>query len=198
MSVRVEIVNRTLIPICLREKSCGLDWPDTGPGSEALLECPQHFLGKKVSRMCSMKDATTPEWQTPDFSSCLYEPLTSHYDKVLTVCSRSFFFSLKTADLWSETKLSSLCPQFKSLTLGYQNTTGSETIFVFWEILRSRALPLYPGEGDRILSILSEIERYQYHVDPLDLHASTEALIRIIGRILTDENSILSQQVRRP
>lgn len=161
------MVNRTLIPICPRAKSWGLIWPDTAPGSDALLECPQYFVGKKVSRLCSMKDATTSEWQTPDFSSCLFEPLVLHYNK------------------------------FKSLTLGYQNTTGSETIFVFWEILRSRGLPLYPGEGDRILNILAEIERYQHQVDPSNFHTSTEALIRIINRILNDENSILSQQVLR-
>ncbi|XP_076756881.1 uncharacterized protein LOC143426987 isoform X2 [Xylocopa sonorina] len=164
MSVRVEVVNRTLIPICPRGKSWGLLWPDTAPGSEALLECPQHFVGKKVSRLCSMKDATTPEWQTPDFSSCLYEPLVLQYN------------------------------QFKSLTLGYQNTTGSEIIMVFWDILSSRGLPLYPGEGDRILSILAEIGHYQRNIDPSDLYISTEALIRIINRILSDENSILSQQ----
>ncbi|XP_076291343.1 uncharacterized protein LOC143214329 isoform X1 [Lasioglossum baleicum] len=164
MSVRVEIVNRTLIPICRRGKSQDLTWPDTAPGSEALLECPHHFVGDKVSRLCSMKDATTPEWQTPDFSHCLYEPFTTQYDK------------------------------FKSLTLGYQNVTGSQTIFSFWEILRSRGLPLFSGEGDRILGILAEIERYQNNIDPLDLHASTEALIRIISRILHDESSILSQQ----
>ena len=165
MSVRVEVVNRTLIPICLRGKSWGLIWPDTAPGSEALLECPQHFVGKKVSRLCSMKDATTPEWQTPDFSLCLFEPLVSRYNK------------------------------FKSLTLGYQNTSGSGTIFIFWKILQSRSLPLYPGEGDRILSILAEIERYQHIVNPYDLHVSIEALIQIISRILDDKNSILSQQV---
>ncbi|CAD1472988.1 unnamed protein product [Heterotrigona itama] len=164
MSVRVEIVNRTLIPICLRGRSWGLTWPDTAPGSEALLECPRHFVGKKVSRLCSMKDATTPEWQTPDFSSCLYEPLVSRYNK------------------------------FKSLTLGYQNTTGSETIFILWKVLQSRSLPLYPGEGDRILSILAEIERYQRIIDPSDSHVSTEALIQIINRVLNDESSILSQQ----
>ncbi|XP_076393047.1 uncharacterized protein LOC100882352 isoform X2 [Megachile rotundata] len=164
MSVRVEVVNRTLIPICLKGMSWGLNWPDTVPGSEALLECPQYFIGKKVSRLCSMKDATTPEWQIPDFSSCLYEPLILYYNK------------------------------FKSLTLGYQNTTGSETIFAFWEILRSRSMPLYPGEGDRILNILAEIEHYQQNVEPSDLHASTDALIRIIGRVLSDKNSVLSQQ----
>lgn len=165
MSVHVQVVNRTLIPICPKEKSWGLIWPDTAPGSEALLECPQHFVGKTVSRLCSMKDATTPEWQMPDFSFCLFEPLVIHYNK------------------------------FKSLTLGYQNTSGSETIFLFWEILRTRNLPLYPGEGDRILSILTEIERYQHRIDPSDLHGSTETLIRIINRILNDENSILNQQV---
>lgn len=82
MSVRVEIVNRTLVPICQRNKSQNLIWPDTVPGTEALLECPQHFIGNKVSRLCSMKDATTPEWQTPDFSHCLYKPFTPQYDKV--------------------------------------------------------------------------------------------------------------------
>lgn len=48
------------------------------------------------------------------------------------------------------------------------------------------------------MSILAEIERYQYNIDPSDLHLSTEALIRIINRILTDENSVLSQEVSRP
>ncbi|XP_076634885.1 uncharacterized protein LOC143348503 isoform X2 [Colletes latitarsis] len=164
MSVRVEIVNRNTTPICARDESWGLNWPDTAPGSEALLECHPHFRGKKVSRLCSMKDATTPEWQTPDFSSCFYKPLISHYYK------------------------------FRSLTLGYQNVTCSETIFAFWEVLRSRELPLYPGEGDHILRLLATIERYQHKFDPLDTHVSTEPLIRIISRILTDESSILSQQ----
>ncbi|XP_066581227.1 uncharacterized protein [Prorops nasuta] len=164
MSVRVEVVNRTLIPICLAEKSWGLSWPDTAPGSEALLACPRHFVGNKVSRLCSMKDATTPEWQIPDFSECLYEPLLSQYNN------------------------------FQSLTMGYQSTTGSETINMFWEILRTRDLPLYSGEGDRILNILSEIKRYQYNIEPTDLYHANEALTRILNRILDDENSILTEQ----
>ncbi|XP_014468540.1 PREDICTED: uncharacterized protein LOC106741243 isoform X3 [Dinoponera quadriceps] len=164
MSVRVEVMNRTLIPICLGGKSWGLQWPDTAPGSEALLECPRYFVGRRVSRLCSMKDATTPEWQTPDFSSCLYKALVSPYNN------------------------------FRSLTLGYQNITSSGTILAFWEILHERALPLYPGEGDRIISMLAEIERYQYNIDPLDAYVSAEALTHIINRILSDEYSISSQE----
>ncbi|EZA62541.1 Brain-specific angiogenesis inhibitor [Ooceraea biroi] len=164
MSVRVEVMNRTLIPICLNERSWGLQWPDTAPGSEALLECPRYFVGSRVSRLCSMKDATTPEWQIPDFSSCLYETLVLPYNS------------------------------FRSLTLGYQNTTSSETILAFWESLRVRTLPLYPGEGDRITNILAEIEQYQHNIDPLDAYASAEALTQIINRILSDEYSILSQE----
>jgi len=80
--------------------------------------------------------------------------------------------------------------------LGYQNTTSSETILAFWEILRIRVLPLYPGEGDRIMSILAEIEQYQHNIDPLDAYASAEALIQITNRILSDEYSILSQDVK--
>lgn len=82
MSVRVEVLNRTLIPICFKGNSWGLQWPDTAPGSEALLECPRYFVGRRVFRLCSMKDATTPEWQTPDFSSCLYEDLIPPYNNV--------------------------------------------------------------------------------------------------------------------
>lgn len=82
MSVRVEVMNRTLIPICLNGESWGLQWPITAPGSEALLECPRYFVGRRVSRLCSMKDATTPEWQIPDFSSCLYEALLLPYNNV--------------------------------------------------------------------------------------------------------------------
>ncbi|XP_071577926.1 uncharacterized protein [Temnothorax nylanderi] len=164
MSVRVEVMNRTLIPICFKAKSWGLQWPDTAPGSEALLECPRYFVGRRVSRLCSMKDATTPEWQIPDFSSCLYEPLILPYNN------------------------------FRSLTLGYQKTTSSDTILAFREILRKRTLPLYPGEGDRIMSMLAEIERYQHSIDPQDAYTSAEALTHIINRILDDEYSILSQE----
>lgn len=83
------------------------------------------------------------------------------------------------------------------MTLGYQNTTGSATIFAFWDVLQARHAPLYPGEGDRIVNILAEIEHYQYNIDDLDdLYNSAEALTRIISRILDDEHSILTQQVK--
>ncbi|XP_050447522.1 uncharacterized protein LOC126849600 isoform X2 [Cataglyphis hispanica] len=164
MSVRVEVMNRTLIPICLNGESWGLQWPVTAPGSEALLECPRYFVGRRVSRLCSMKDATTPEWQMPDFSSCLYETLLLPYNN------------------------------FRSLMLGYQNTTSSDTILAFWEILRKRTLTLYPGEGDRIMSMLAEIERYQHSIDPSDAYISAEALTHITNRILSNEHSILSQE----
>ena len=82
MSVRVEVVNRTLIPLCPKDKSWGLEWPETGPGTEALLDCPRHFIGRHASRLCSMKDATSAKWQNPDFSNCLYEPLIFPYNKV--------------------------------------------------------------------------------------------------------------------
>lgn len=82
MSVRVDVINRTLVPICRKENTWGMRWPDTGPGSTALLECPRQFTGDKVSRICAMKDATTPMWQIPDFSQCLYQPLIYPYTKV--------------------------------------------------------------------------------------------------------------------
>uniref|UniRef100_A0A0C9RMD4 BAI3 protein n=1 Tax=Fopius arisanus TaxID=64838 RepID=A0A0C9RMD4_9HYME len=164
MSVRVEVVNRTLIPICPEDYSWGLIWPETGPNSEALLECPRDFVGPRVSRLCSMRDASTSIWQLPDFSECSYQPFIVPYSN------------------------------FRSLTLGYQNTTGAKTIISLWEAMRSRKLPLYPGEGDRLLSILSMIEDYQRSINDLDdLYNSAEALTRIVNRILNDENSILTR-----
>jgi len=73
---------------------------------------------------------------------------------------------------------------------------SSDMILAFWELLRKRALPLYPGEGDRIISMLAEIERYQHRIDPQDVYNSAEALSHIINRILSDEYSILSQEVK--
>jgi len=46
------------------------------------------------------------------------------------------------------------------------------------------------------MSILAEIEQYQHNIDPLNAYASAEALIQITNRILNDEYSILSQEVK--
>ncbi|XP_074102898.1 uncharacterized protein LOC141529984 [Cotesia typhae] len=166
MSVRIDVINRTLVPICTKETAWGMRWLDTGPGSAALLECPRHFIGEKISRLCAMKDATTPMWQTPDFSQCLYQPLIYPYN------------------------------QFRSLTLGYQNTSTHNTIISLWEILNSRELALYPGEGDGIINILAEIEHYSMHkMQITNMHDSPEAFMHIINRILVDENSILRRQL---
>jgi len=98
MSVRVEVMNRTLIPICLNGKSWGLQWPVTAPGSEALLECPRYFVGRRISRLCSMKDATTPEWQIPDFSSCLYEPLLLPYNNVSILIFVTLYYQFRICE----------------------------------------------------------------------------------------------------
>lgn len=86
--------------------------------------------------------------------------------------------------------------QFKSLTLGYESTNASSTIQTFWDLLQYRRTSLYPGEGDRLLGLLQEVEHYQYNIDELDqLKSSAEAMMRIVDRILAYEYSILSQQV---
>lgn len=47
------------------------------------------------------------------------------------------------------------------------------------------------------MNILAEIERYQHNIDLPDAFVSANALTRIINRILDDEYSILSQEVRK-
>ncbi|XP_034934795.1 uncharacterized protein [Chelonus insularis] len=165
MSVRVDVINRTLIPICTSEKAWNLYWPDTGPGSEAFLECPRQFVGNKISRLCMMENSTTAMWQIPDFSECLYKSFT-------------FPYSI-----------------FQSLTLGFQNITGlyPNTFIIFWEILQQRQMPLYPGEGDRLLRILAEIEHYYRNTinEPIELYNSADSFMFIVNRILDDDNSII-------
>ncbi|XP_058797163.1 uncharacterized protein LOC131667632 isoform X2 [Phymastichus coffea] len=165
-SAHVDVVNRTLIPLCLsRRDDWGLEWPETAPGSRCLLPCPQGSIGRHASRQCTMRDAQTSEWEIADFSNCIYEPLVHPYN------------------------------EFKSLTMGYEITNASSTIQTFWDLLQYRRTRLYPGEGDRILSLLQEVEHYQYNVDELDqLKNSAEAVMRIIDKILAYDYSILSQQ----
>lgn len=91
-SVRVEVVNRSAIPICRKELAWDLEWPETAPGSTALLDCPPNFVGPSVSRICAMKNATTPEWQVADFSACLYEPLVQPYNSVRTTFFSTSFY----------------------------------------------------------------------------------------------------------
>lgn len=62
--------------------------------------------------------------------------------------------------------------------------------------MRNRTSSFYPGEGDRILNILAEIELYQYNIDETrDLGNSAEASIRILNRILEEDGAIYNQQV---
>ncbi|XP_011496868.1 PREDICTED: uncharacterized protein LOC105361402 [Ceratosolen solmsi marchali] len=164
-SVRVEVVNRTLIPVCPDDINWNLNWRDTAPGLKSLLQCPIGFVGRHASRQCTMKDAANSEWEIPDFSDCLYEPFLHPYNN------------------------------FQSLTLGYESTNSSSTIQAFWDILQYRTSPLYPGEGDRIIAILQEIQHYQYNVNELeDMTNSADAIIKISDRILGNDYSILNQQ----
>lgn len=81
--------------------------------------------------------------------------------------------------------------------LGYESTSGSKTISEIWTVLRSRKMPLNPGESDRLLSILAEIENYQSNTDLSDLTESIEPLTRIINYILIEESSLLNHQVSK-
>lgn len=79
--------------------------------------------------------------------------------------------------------------------MGYQNTTAAETLNSVWEILRSRKTPLYPGEGDRIITTIAKIDNYQYKIkETNELYSSAETLTRIINRILSDEHAILREE----
>lgn len=130
MSVRVELTNRTLVPTCSKEKSWALQWPDTAPGSEALLECPRRFVGPKVSRLCSMKDATTPEWLMPDFSNCLYEPLLRPYDRVSLLISMIEFSYIRDNSFSFNLSLSLFVVSKLDTGLSKHNRLGNDPCFL--------------------------------------------------------------------
>lgn len=82
-SVRIEVVNSSLVPVCPADFGWGLDWPLTAPGSRAVVDCPQGHRGPgHATRLCAMKDSVSSEWELPDFSKCLYEPLVQPYEDV--------------------------------------------------------------------------------------------------------------------
>ncbi|CAB0034613.1 unnamed protein product [Trichogramma brassicae] len=167
-SVRVDAVNSSLVPLCPAERLWNRDWPSAAPGSKAILSCPLGFVGRHATRLCSMRSSNLSEWDVPNFEACFYEPLVQPYN------------------------------QFRSLTLGYESTNGSSTIQAIWDVLQYRRSPLYPGEGDRIISLLQEVEHYQYNIDELsDLKNSAEATLRILDKILNNAYSIVSKQLDR-
>ncbi|KAB0802106.1 hypothetical protein PPYR_04292 [Photinus pyralis] len=74
VSIRIDVVDRTLIHTCRGEKSMNILWPETAPGTQNIQECPKGFTGS-VKRWCVLHDAEKSLWQLPDFSLCTADAL---------------------------------------------------------------------------------------------------------------------------
>ncbi|KAL0272241.1 UNVERIFIED_CONTAM: hypothetical protein PYX00_005296 [Menopon gallinae] len=70
LSISVEVVNKSVVPLCLAELKYGLYWPATSPGFETVTDCPYHTKGF-ARRRCLLTDFNTTKWLRPDFTECL-------------------------------------------------------------------------------------------------------------------------------
>ncbi|KAJ9586827.1 hypothetical protein L9F63_019579, partial [Diploptera punctata] len=162
-SVYVEVVNRTVVPLCSEEHMLGISWPETGPDLDAFQDCPIHYLGV-ARRRCSLRDTYTPKWELPDFSSCVSDTVEYIYNN------------------------------FLSLSLGYENTTGPETISACLRYLLQHS-SFYPGEGEVVLDLLQDVIHYMnFTEDNESLIASAHNFYKIINILLETNNSIISSK----
>ena len=81
-SVQINVIDSSLVPLCQPESLWNREWPMAAAGSKAVLPCPRGFVGRHVTRKCTMRSSNFSEWEIPDFEGCLYEPLQDPYDQV--------------------------------------------------------------------------------------------------------------------
>ncbi|GLV32325.1 uncharacterized protein CBL_00964 [Carabus blaptoides fortunei] len=74
VDVRVEVLNKTVVPLCTEQTLMGIKWHETSPGVYSIKQCPPRFTGD-ARRLCTLRDVNDPEWDLPDFSTCFSESL---------------------------------------------------------------------------------------------------------------------------
>lgn len=94
-SVRVEVTNRTLVPLCSSERYMNVEWPETAPGVETIQKCPDNLQGR-VTRLCTLIDVLDVKWDLPNFSSCHSPDFYEIEDSV----SRFFFLCISFNFCW--------------------------------------------------------------------------------------------------
>ncbi|EEB10186.1 conserved hypothetical protein [Pediculus humanus corporis] len=79
LSVHVEVVNKTVVPLCPAEGKYGIAWQTTAPGMETVADCPFH-AGGHAKRECRLTDYNTTEWDVPNFTGCLTSDVEAVYN----------------------------------------------------------------------------------------------------------------------
>ncbi|KAJ4440133.1 hypothetical protein ANN_08271 [Periplaneta americana] len=176
-SVYVEIVNRSVVPLCPEEQVFGVLWPETAPDLYAIQECPVRYLGE-AKRRCTLRNTYTTKWELPDFSACIPEAIENIYKN----CE---IMKLTCTNPYS---------QFHSLTLGYLNTSGNATLKACHNYLTQRS-SLYPGEGEAILEMLEEVLSYMnFTGENEEILASAHSFYEIINILLERNFSVINAE----
>lgn len=81
LKIHVEVVNKTLVPLCPAEGKFGVAWQTTSAGLETIADCPFH-LGGLARRKCRLTDVNTTQWLLPDFTGCLSSDVELIYNNV--------------------------------------------------------------------------------------------------------------------
>ena len=212
LSVHVEVVNKTVVPLCPAEGKYGIAWQTTAPGMETVADCPFH-AGGHAKRECRLTDYNTTEWDVPNFTGCLTSDVEAVYNNVIL---RLLFHPVFPAPPHLASPPASLFPfpllpspsspflfvffflfffQFKRLTLGYEVTNGSSTLGSLLYIVSKRSTYL-PGECERILDILDEVLKYlNSSLLFKDLENSSGTFYSIINLLMTHERCFITEKV---
>lgn len=86
LNIHVEVVNKSVVPMCPAEGKFGVAWQMTSPGLEAVADCPFHS-GGLASRQCRLLDVNTTSWLIPDFTGCLSSEIELIYSNVRVCCA---------------------------------------------------------------------------------------------------------------
>ncbi|XP_054277561.1 uncharacterized protein LOC128996328 [Macrosteles quadrilineatus] len=158
-SVRLELLNRSVVPWCAASDG----WRWAGPGVTAREECPPQYQGI-ATRLCLLVDKDQAAWQTPDFSDCVGD------------------------------KVSSIADNFHRVTLGYGNTTATDTLLALLKVLQDRGTT-YPGEGEPVVALLKRLVDYLNATATLDdVTNATDHLYGVVNSLLLQRNSIIHHQ----
>ncbi|KAJ8918647.1 hypothetical protein NQ315_013153 [Exocentrus adspersus] len=72
--VSIHVVDRKGIFTCPGETFLGMQWPETAPDTDTILDCPKGYSGA-AKRNCALRDGRKPAWTLPNFSECSHGDL---------------------------------------------------------------------------------------------------------------------------
>ncbi|GFU38043.1 uncharacterized protein NPIL_449051, partial [Nephila pilipes] len=112
---------------CQQEKSYGVRWKITGVNSVDIHLCPEGYTGF-IRRLCKLNEKKRIEWDEPDFSTCISEPILA------------------------------LKEEFDSWKMGYKKKAAMTLLTDLYNFLSSKSSSMHNSEGEPIIDMLFDAD----------------------------------------